>query len=185
MTDFKHIKLLLMDVDGCMTDGTIYYGNNGEELKRFCIYDGMGCVLLRQAGIPCGIITSEQIPLVERRARKLQLDYLYQGAGSKQGKDYTLRYIPAAAEPEKVPPMTKLEAAREICRMMHISLAEVCFIGDDVNDLDLLLSVGHPVCPANASPQVKAIPNIRILTQRGGEGAIRFITDEIIRGLKI
>ena len=74
MTDFKHIKLLLMDVDGCMTDGTIYYGNNGEELKCFCIYDGMGCVLLRQAGISCGIITSEQIPLVERRARKLQLD---------------------------------------------------------------------------------------------------------------
>lgn len=183
MTDFKHIRLFLMDVDGCMTDGTIYYGNDGEELKRFCIYDGMGCVLLRQAGIPCGIITSEQIPLVERRARKLQLDYLYQGAGAKQKKDYTLRYIPATAEPEQLPPMTKLDAARDICRQLGITLAQVCFIGDDVNDLDLLLSVGHPVCPANAIPAVKAIPNIRVLEQRGGEGAIRFICDQIIKGI--
>lgn len=181
MTDFKHIKLFLMDVDGCMTDGTIYYGNDGEELKRFNIYDGMGCVLLRQAGIPCGILTSEVLPLVERRARKLELDYLYQGTGSRQKKEHTFRYVPASAEPEPVEPLTKLAAAREICRAMGISLADVCFIGDDVNDLDLLSSVGHPVCPANAQPAVRAIPGIRVLPLSGGEGAIRFITDEIIR----
>lgn len=169
-----------MDVDGCMTDGTIYYGNDGEELKRFNIYDGMGCVLLRQAGIPCGIITSEVLPLVERRARKLQLDYLYQGAGGKQKKEHTFRYVPASAQPEAIEPLTKLAAAREICRTMDISLADVCFIGDDVNDLDLLSSVGHPVCPANAQAAVKAIPGIRVLPISGGEGAIRFITDEII-----
>ena len=70
------IKLFLTDVDGCLTDGGMYYSANGEEMKRFCTYDGMGMALLRNAGIPCGILTSEQSPIVKARAEKLHLDFL-------------------------------------------------------------------------------------------------------------
>ena len=66
-----------------MTDGAMYYGASGEELKRFCVYDGMGMALLMKAGVRCGILTSETTEIVARRAKKLQLDYLYMGVGSQ------------------------------------------------------------------------------------------------------
>ena len=72
----KNVKLFLTDVDGCLTDGGMYYSAEGEALKRFCVYDGMGMVLLKQVGIPCGILTSEQSPIVKARAEKLRLDFL-------------------------------------------------------------------------------------------------------------
>lgn len=175
------IKLFLSDVDGCMTDGGMYYGEDGVESKRFCVYDGMGMVLLRKAGITCGILTSEKTQIVEMRARKLNLDYLYMGVGRKIDKASCLRYVPAIAEPEERPTMTKLEAAREICRELNITLADVCFMGDDVNDIDLLLAVGHPACPANARPEVLAIPNIRVMSHNGGDGAIRELTDKLLQ----
>ena len=161
----KAVKLFLTDVDGCLTDGGMYYTAEGEVMKRFCVYDGMGMVLLQQAGIPCGILTSENNAVVKARAEKLKLKYLYLGVGSQvqQGK------------------MTKCEAAQEICNQLGITLAEVCFVGDDINDIDLLSSVGYPCCPPNARPEVLALPGIRVLKTRGGEGAIREICDEILR----
>ena len=162
------IKLFLTDVDGCLTDGGMYYSAEGEAMKRFCVYDGMGMVLLRQAGIPCGILTSEQSPVVKARAEKLRLDFLYLGVGSK----------------DRPGTLTKLEAAKRICEQLQITLDEVCYVGDDVNDIDLLSAVGHPCCPPNARPEVKAIPNIHITRTAGGQGAIRELADEIISGLK-
>ena len=161
------IKLFLTDVDGCLTDGGMYYSAEGEAMKRFCVYDGMGMVLLRQAGIPCGILTSEQSPVVKARAEKLHLDFLYLGVGSK----------------DRPGSLTKLEAARRICEKLGISFDEVCYVGDDVNDIDLLSAVGMPCCPPNARPEVKAIPNIRILQTPGGQGAIREIADAILANL--
>ena len=158
------IKLFLTDVDGCLTDGGMYYSAEGEAMKRFCVYDGMGMVLLRQAGIPCGILTSEQSPVVKARAEKLHLDFLYLGVGSK----------------DRPGSLTKLEAARRICENLGISFDEVCYVGDDVNDIDLLSAVGMPCCPPNARPEVKAIPNIRILQTPGGQGAIREICDILL-----
>ena len=121
----KQIKLFLTDVDGCLTDGGMYYGASGEEMKRFCVYDGMGMVQLRKAGIKCGILTSETTEIVARRAKKLQLDYLYQGVGSqvKQGV------------------ITKLQACEQICAELGIGLDEVCYVGDDINDIDILRAV--------------------------------------------
>ena len=119
----KPIRLFLTDVDGCLTDGGMYYGASGEEMKRFCVYDGMGMVLLRKAGIKCGILTSETTEIVARRAQKLQLDYLYQGVGAHNIK-------------------TKLDTAKDICAELNISLDEVCYVGDDINDIDLLREVG-------------------------------------------
>lgn len=161
----KEIKLFLTDVDGCLTDGGMYYTAEGDVMKRFCVYDGMGMVLLRQAGIKCGILTSEQSAIVKARAEKLHLDFLYLGVGSK----------------DRPGCLTKLEAAKRICGELGISMKEVCYVGDDVNDMDLLSAVGYPCCPPNARPEVKAVPGIRVLNTPGGSGAIREICDEILK----
>ncbi|MBO7457271.1 MAG: HAD-IIIA family hydrolase [Paludibacteraceae bacterium] len=158
------IKLFLTDVDGCLTDGGMYYSAEGEVMKRFCVYDGMGMVLLKQAGIPCGILTSEQSPIVKARAEKLKLDFLYLGVGSKVNPDS----------------LTKLQAAQEICGKLGITMEEVCYVGDDINDIDLLSAVGFPCCPPNARPEVKALPGIKVLKTPGGQGAIRELADEIL-----
>lgn len=185
MNEVNNIRLFLTDVDGCLTDGGMYYSANGEEMKRFCVVDGMGMVLLRQAGIACGILTSETTPIVEARARKLQLDYLYQGVGSKMGKTFCLRSHPTTAEAERLAPLTKKEAAEAICQELGITLCDVCFVGDDVNDLDLLRAVGHPACPANARPEIKAVPGIYLIPCEGGNGAIRHLCDLILNAKKI
>ena len=161
----KDIKLFLTDVDGCLTDGGLYYSAEGDAMKRFCVYDGLGLVMLQQAGIPCGILTSENNGIVKARAEKLKLQYLYMGVGSKVNPDC----------------LTKLQAAQEICAQLGITLKEVCFVGDDINDVELLRAVGHPCCPPNARPEVLAIPGIRVQKTPGGKGAIREITDEILK----
>lgn len=165
------VRLFLTDVDGCLTDGGMYYSAEGEVMKRFCVYDGMGMVCLQQAGIPCGILTSEQSPVVKARAEKLKLQFLYLGVGSKVNPNC----------------LTKLQAASEICARLGITLDEVCYVGDDINDIDLLSAVGFPCCPPNARPEVKAISkaagaknDIRILATPGGQGAIREIADSIL-----
>lgn len=150
------IKIFLTDVDGVLTDAGMYYTESGDELKKFNTHDGMGLKLLREAGIKTGIITTENTRLVERRAAKLKVDYLYQGV------------------------YPKVQAALEICAREGIAMEEVAYIGDDVNCLELLSSVGLPACPADALPKVKAIPGIRILEKRGGEGAVREFIDWIM-----
>ena len=162
----KEVKLFLTDVDGCLTDGGMYYTAEGEVMKRFCTYDGMGMVCLQQAGIPCGILTSENSMIVKARAEKLKLKYLYLGVGSKVNPDC----------------LTKLQAAQQICAELGISLGEVCYVGDDINDVELLSHVGYPCCPLNARPEVLSIPGIHVLKTPGGQGAIREVTDRILEG---
>lgn len=162
----KEVKLFLTDVDGCLTDGGMYYTAEGETMKRFCVYDGMGMVCLQQAGIPCGILTSENSMIVKARAEKLKLQYLYLGVGSKVNPNC----------------LTKLQAAQLICDELGISLGEVCYVGDDINDVELLSHVGYPCCPPNARPEVLSIPGIHVLKTPGGQGAIREVTDMILEG---
>ena len=160
------VKLFLTDVDGCLTDGGMYYSAEGDTMKRFCVYDGMGMVCLQQAGIPCGILTSENSPIVKARAEKLKLQYLYLGVGSKVNSNC----------------LTKLEAAQEICAELGITLENVCFVGDDINDVELLSKVGYPCCPPNARSEVLAVQGIHVLKTPGGQGAIREIADRILVG---
>lgn len=154
------IKLFLSDVDGVLTDAGMYYTESGDELKKFNTHDGMGFNLLAKEGIKTGIITTENTKLVERRAAKLKLDYLYQGKGFGN----------------------KLDAALEICAKEGITIQEVAYVGDDVNCISLLEAVGLAACPANAVKKVKAIPGIIHLEKKGGDGAVREFIDMILDG---
>ena len=154
----RDIKLLAMDVDGVLTDGGMYYSENGDELKKFNTIDGKGIELVRNRGIKTAILTSEDTAIVANRARKLKIDFLYQGLTDK------------------------LAAARKICAELDITLDNVAYIGDDVNDLELLSSVGLAACPANALAVVRAVPGIIQLENSGGNGAVRELCEELNRG---
>lgn len=153
------IKLFLTDVDGVLTDGSMYYTESGDEIKRFHTHDGMAFELLRNAGIKTGIITSENTQIVARRAAKIKADYLFQG--KRDGG--------------------KLAVAQQICAEMGISLAEVAYIGDDVNCLELLQAVGVAACPANAVSTIKNIPDIILLEKKGGDGVAREFVEMILK----
>ncbi len=150
------IKMFLTDCDGCLTDGGMYYSEHGDELKKFNTRDGMGFALLRKKGIITGIITGEDTALIRRRARKLKLDIIEGGC-----KD-------------------KITTIKNLCKDREISMGNVCYIGDDVNDIDALQAVGYGCCPLDAVEEVKNVSRL-ITNAKGGEGAIREIIDMIIR----
>ena len=154
-----NIKLFLSDVDGVLTDGGMYYSESGDELKKFNTRDGMAFQLLREAGIKTGIITSENTKIVENRANKLKIDYLYQG--KREGG--------------------KLSAALEICNQLNISLDEVAYIGDDINCLELLNAVGLKACPNDATSKVRQIPGIIKLDSKGGTGCVREFVEILLK----
>ena len=179
------IRLFLTDVDGCLTDGGMYYSESGDELKRFCVYDGMGMVLLQKEGIPCGILTSETTDIVLHRARKLHLEYLYMGVGRQKDKTPVLLHHPALGEAQQLPFMSKLDACRRICSELGIGLDAVCYIGDDINDEELLLSVGYAACPCTALERIKTLPGIHVLQHGGGDGAVRELCVLILQAQEI
>jgi N-acylneuraminate cytidylyltransferase len=155
----KRVKLFLTDVDGVLTDGGMYYSESGDEMKKFNTRDGMAFELLRKVGIKTGIITSENTKMVENRAKKLRIDYLYQGIS---GKD-------------------KLSISREICEKEGITLDETAYIGDDINCYELLSSVGFAACPDDATKKVRNIPSIIKLPQKGGEGVVRAFVEILLK----
>lgn len=151
----SQVKLLLTDVDGVLTDAGMYYGEDGNELKKFNTYDGKAIELLRNSGVKIGILTTEKTDLVERRAKKLKVDYLYQGVTDK------------------------LKMAKEICEKEQLSLKQVVFVGDDLGDLELLREVGFAFCPLNATQSISSLPGIIQLNRKGGEGVLRELTDKL------
>lgn len=153
--EIPEIKMFLTDCDGCLTDGGMYYSEKGDELKKFNTRDGMGFALLRQKGIITGIVTSENVDLNRRRAEKLKLDILEPGCRDK------------------------LRTIRRICDEQGIALENVCYIGDDINDLETIMAVGYGCCPADAMPEVKMVANY-VSKVNGGEGVIREVVDIII-----
>ena len=157
----NQIKIVLTDVDGVLTDGGMYYTESGDEFKKFNTRDGMGFDLLRKVGIKTGIITTENTRIVERRGKKLQVDYCFQG--KREGG--------------------KFATASEICKLENITLQNVAYIGDDINCIDLLEAVGFAACPADAVQAVKNIKGIRILKLKGGEGVVREFVELILKNL--
>lgn len=148
-------KLILTDIDGVWTDGGMYYDQTGNEWKKFHTYDSAGVLLAHRAGIPVGIITGEETEIVQRRAEKLKVDYLFQGVTDK------------------------LAVARQLCRQMGISLREVAYIGDDLNDIALLKQAGVAGVPAGAPRYIRRLATVS-LDKCGGEGVFREFVEAVL-----
>lgn len=154
----EKIKLFLTDCDGCLTDGGMYYSENGEELKKFNTKDGMGFSLLRERGILTGIITGERTEIVEMRAKKLHIDELHQGIGNK------------------------LDVVKQLAHKYQIDLTEVAYVGDDINDIEVMENVGFP-CTVNSASNVIKEKAKYVSGLNGGEGAVRDIIEFIVSSL--
>ena len=154
--DLSNIKLFAMDVDGVLTNAGMFYSEFGDELKKFNTRDGKGIELIRKIGIKTAIITSENTKIVEKRAKKLKVDYLFQGI--KNDKDLVLK---------------------KITKDLGISLKNVAYIGDDVNDLSALKIVGLPITVKNGIKINKEISKL-IVPLNGGDGCVRYVCDLII-----
>lgn len=148
-------KLILTDIDGVWTDGGMYYDQTGNELKKFHTYDSAGVLFCHKINIPVGIITGEDTEIVKRRAEKLQINFLFQGVKNK------------------------LEIAEQLCSSLNIKLEEIAYIGDDLNDIELLKKVGISAAPSSAPDYIKKIVTFTT-NKRGGEGAFREFVERIL-----
>ena len=154
------IKAIAMDVDGVLTDGGVWWGPNGEEWKRFHFADIMGLSLARKSGMAIALLSGEDSPLVDRLAEKLGITDVHKGC-----KD-------------------KASALRTFSERHGLRLQEICFIGDDVNDLPALAIVGLSACPADARPSVRE--NCQVVTKlAGGNGAVREVVDMLLGAAKL
>jgi 3-deoxy-D-manno-octulosonate 8-phosphate phosphatase (KDO 8-P phosphatase) len=151
----RKVRLLCVDVDGVLTDAGMYYGPDGEVLKKFNTRDGMGLARLREAGVAVAIISSEDSAIVHARAAKLKIDDVFCGASNKR------------------------IAIDELCSRHGLGLDEVAFIGDDLNDLPALECVGLACAVADAAEPVQAIAHY-VTQRRGGDGAVRELCEFLI-----
>lgn len=149
------IKLILTDIDGVWTDGGMYYDQLGNEWKKFHTYDSAGVLFAHQRNIPVGIVTGEDTEIVRRRAEKLKVDYLYMGV------------------------QDKVQVAADLCKQLGISMEEVAFIGDDLNDMDLLEQAGISATPASSPEYVQAKAKM-VMSKKGGEGVFREFVEKIL-----
>jgi len=152
----KRIKVLILDIDGVMTDGHIIYSVYGDELKFFDVQDGFGITLLRKAGIKSVIITAKKSRIVKLRARDMKVAKAYQGY------------------------MDKVKAFNKAVRKFRVAPEEVCFIGDDLIDLPVLKRVGFAVAVPNAVEEVKKAAH-HTTERAGGHGAVRELCDLILK----
>ena len=159
MTDAQQraraIQLLLLDIDGGLSDGGIIYDSEGRELKRFHIHDGLGIKLLQQHGIQVGIITGRVSPMVERRARELGIELLIQGREDKAA------------------------AMQEVINKLSLTRDAVAYMGDDLPDLAAIAQVGLGIAPANAVAMVRKHAHCVTATS-GGNGAVREAAEFIL-----
>ena len=155
MTEYTGIRLLVMDVDGVMTDGKIIYTSDGQEIKSFNIKDGLGIKRAQASGIETAIITGRTSPMVERRALELGIAHLVQGREDK------------------------LAALSDLLDQINLSLDQVAYIGDDLPDLTAIDSVKLGACPANAATEVKSRANW-VSTRAGGDGCVRELCDLLV-----
>jgi 3-deoxy-D-manno-octulosonate 8-phosphate phosphatase (KDO 8-P phosphatase) len=150
------IKLLLCDVDGVLTDGCVYYSSRGEEMKRFSLRDGMGVERLREVvKVETGIITRENSEIVKKRVEKLGIKDYYPGSTDK------------------------LLTMKEISHIKNISADQVAYIGDDINDLEIMQHSGLSACPSDAFKIIRDLSHI-VLDNEGGRGAFREFAEIII-----
>ena len=151
----KKIKLLILDVDGVLTDGRIIYDSRGRDMKFFDVHDGLGVYLLKKAGIATILITAKGSRAIRPRARDMQVEEIFENISPKT---------------------TVLE---KVLRRYKVNTDEICFVGDDLVDLGLMRSVGFPIAVFNAAPEIKQAASYITLKQ-GGRGAVREVAELIL-----
>lgn len=152
----SQLKLLILDVDGVLTDNKLIYGDNGQEYKAFYTRDGHGMVMLQKSGIDIAIITGRTSPLTTKRMQDLKVKHLYQGV------------------PDKLP--TFLELAEKL----NLKMTQIAYIGDDILDLPILSRVGLSACPKDADSEV--IPRVDYVSRfAGGQGCVRDLCELILK----
>lgn len=154
-TKKKKIQLFATDCDGVLTDGGMYYSEQGDELKKFSTQDGLGIRLLRESGVKIAIITGEDTKIVERRAQKLKIDYVYQGIRDK------------------------LPVLQKLADELGISMEEVAYMGDDVNDVECIHNAALGFSVPNAREEAKKAADV-VVSQKGGDGAVREAVEYIL-----
>ena len=152
----KNIKILLTDVDCVLTDGGMYYTSNGDVMKKFHTRDGMGVNMLRRKGIPTIIVTKEKTQMVKKWAKKMNIEYVYDGV---QQKETILKII---------------------SKKYNVKNSEIGYIGDDINDIELLKIVGFSATPNDGILEAQKIVHY-ICKKNGGGGAFREVADIILR----
>jgi 3-deoxy-D-manno-octulosonate 8-phosphate phosphatase (KDO 8-P phosphatase) len=150
------IKLLILDVDGVLTDGKITYTESGEEIKSFNVKDGLGIKLLQKAGIEVAIISGRKSKVTEIRANELGIEKIFQGIADKK------------------------EIFNELINELKITKEETAFIGDDFNDVSLLKEVGYSATVLNSPNELKEIVDV-VINAKGGEGAVRIFIENILK----
>jgi 3-deoxy-D-manno-octulosonate 8-phosphate phosphatase (KDO 8-P phosphatase) len=149
------IDAVVLDVDGVLTDGGVWWGPDGAEWKRFSFADIMGVSRGKAAGLIVGLVSGEDSPLVDRFAAKFALTDIHKGC-----KD-------------------KARAVREIAERHRLPLSRMCFVGDDINDLEAMALAGLSAAPADAQPAALAAATLK-LTRRGGHGAVRELIEHLV-----
>ena len=157
MTNIKNIKLVILDVDGVLTDGRIVYDDAGRELKFFDVTDGFGVTLLHRAGFKLALLSAKASPMLKRRAKDMHIDKVYLDA------------------------INKLEIFPKILKDFKVKPQEICFIGDDLIDLPIIKRVGFGVAVKDACAEVKN--RARYITKKqGGRGAVREVAEILLKG---
>jgi len=151
----RNIRLLVLDVDGVLTDGRLYFGPRGESLKVFHVRDGQGIVQLRRAGIAVAVISGRRSPMVAARCRELGVEHVHQGVADK------------------------LAVFTRLCARLKVTAAVCCCIGDDLPDLPLMRAVACSFAVADAHPQVRRAAG-RVTRLPGGAGAVREVCDLLL-----
>lgn len=154
------IKVVLTDVDGVLTDGGMYYSNKGDIMKKFHARDGMGVTILRKNNIPSVIVTKEKNEIIKQWSKKMKIDKLLLGVIDKE------------------------VVLEKICRNYNVKPFEVCYIGDDINDLGLLKLVGLSATPSDGIIEAQQICDY-ICKNKGGHGVFREVTDMILFSQKV
>jgi len=160
MPDYEKMKLVVLDVDGTLTDGGIYYDSQGNEMKRFDVKDGLGIKVGIAAGLEFAILTGRESPMVERRVKELGIHYLLSGV------------------------QLKYPVLRTLLRELNLSEEEVCYIGDDLNDLECMEHAGFSACPADAAEEIKAVADY-VSSHNGGYGAVRDCLAALLKEKKV
>ena len=149
------VRLLLLDVDGVLTDGGLRYDDGDGEAKTFHVHDGHGLKMLQEQGIPVGIITSRESPLVARRAAELGIEHLHQGCGDKR------------------------KTFSALLQRLDLDASAVAYVGDDVIDLPVMTGVGLAIAVADAHPEVRGRAHW-VTSANGGRGAVREVCDLLL-----